>query len=166
MRLSMSLAILLGLCLADAPAQPPGGPAKRIFIHNATSETVVLTIMLPNQLALSEPIKPGGDYRNNLLQTKDDRVVIASKAGNGPDHLARPWKVFSTTEFNAAGWGWQTVGMVLVEDQGSYRFVFLVQGATGELKAKDEKDQKLFEKSKEKVMKGFKAEEPTGIGHP
>jgi hypothetical protein len=78
----VALAVIPCLCTAPtAQAQPPG-PATKLLMINSIDEDVVFTVETGSQTTLFV-INKGSTFASPLRKTTDDRVIYASKAGQG-----------------------------------------------------------------------------------
>jgi hypothetical protein len=133
-----------------AVAQPPGGPAKELFVSNATKTAVEIKVLRPSGngfVIVSQVVKPGDAFHGALLPIKGDRIIVAAKSGAGP------FTVLDTAHFNAQDSAWPSVGFALIEEDGQPRLVHLLM-AGGGMKAANPKQQKLLDANKEAVLKG------------
>ncbi|MFO0806452.1 MAG: hypothetical protein U0791_25385 [Gemmataceae bacterium] len=146
-----SVLVLAVLAMPTAAmAQPPGGPAKELFVSNATQKTVEIKVLRPSGngfVIVSQAVKPGDAFHGSLVAIKGDRIIVAAKPGAGP------LTVLDTAHFNAQDSAWPSIGFALVEDDGEPRLVHLLM-AGGGVKAANPKQQKLLDANKEAVMKG------------
>ncbi|AMV24041.1 hypothetical protein VT84_06570 [Gemmata sp. SH-PL17] len=127
------LSCVLALSTLVAPtaaAQPPGGPANKLYIKNATKVTARFDIIRhegDNTIVTTVSLGANQDTHLDLKAIKGDRALIA-----GSGNPNRPWKVYGQAYFNAADSPFPTVGYVLQQDEdGHIELVALLQGAAG-----------------------------------
>lgn len=127
LRYALALAALTPVTVM---AQPPGGPATKLYIKNATKVPAQFDIVRHegnSTIVTTTFLAPGQEAHLALKEIKGDRALIAGS--NNPN---RPWKVYGQTSFNAADSPFPNIGYVLQQDDdGHIELVMLLQGAVG-----------------------------------
>jgi hypothetical protein len=148
--------LVAGLLLV-ASAETAQAAATKLYLVNPTDLNVVFSVERPGGV-VNFTLLPHSSVTAQLADTKDDRVLFASKAGTSGAIFASPYKVYDTSHFNASDSPFDSVGVTLVEDgAGRYRIMYLLQGLDGDVKAasSDETARKLIEKHKEAIKKAL-----------
>lgn len=137
-RYALALVVLMPVA---AIAQPPSGPAMKLYIHNTTDVPATFDVLRHERgmaILTSFVLQPGQDIDLPLVQIKGDRVLIAG------GETSQPWTVYGMAVFNAADYPFPTIGYEFKEEAGAIKLKELLQGVTG--------NKALPEKAKGKTM--------------
>ena len=139
---------IVGMLLLGGSVAFAQGPDNKLSLVNATDENVVISVYRPGRVD-DLSLDSGKNLLAPLNASKDDRVVVASKAGKDDGVFASPHKVLAAGHFNADQLSGSHLGVGIVkDDEGKVQFVyFVVQGDKVKAASADHPSKGLVEKN-------------------
>lgn len=147
---------IVGMFLIAGSMALAQGPATKLALVNATDEKLVISVYRPGRVD-DVSLQPGGNVTAPLNPSKDDRVLVASKAGTGDGVFTSPHKIFATGHFNAdQAPGATFVAGVVKDDEGKAHFVYFVRdGDRVKAASTDQAVRRLVEKNEAALTKAL-----------